>query len=438
MTWDLLVRGDDEDVAIHDGVVAEVGPELEGAAREELDARDLVVLPGVVDAHVHLNDPGRANWEGFATGTRACAAGGTTCAVDMPLNALPPTLDGASFDEKAAATRGRLHCDVALWGGLVGDGGSLDRLEELAARGVVGFKAFLSDAGVPEFPSVDVDRLHAGMARAAALGLPVAVHAEDDRTTRELTAAARARGDRSVAAYLATRPIAAEVTAIEAAIAAARDTGCALHVVHVSSAAGLEKITEAWADGVDVTGELCPHHLTLTADDAEALGAVAKCAPPLRSPDEVVQLRAALGDAWSLGSDHSPAPAELKQGDDALAWWGGISGAQTLLAVTWPTLRALGFEAHDAARMLAGAPAGRCGLKRKGRLEVGADADLVLWDPHGTWTVSQETLHDRHRLSPWRGRTLEGRHVRTLLRGRTIAEHGTPVGPPTGRLLQRG
>jgi allantoinase len=427
------------DVRIADGVIAEVGPDLAAEGHDALDARGLLALPGVVDAHVHLNDPGRAHWEGFATGTAALAAGGTTTAIDMPLNAIPPTVDGAAFDAKVAAAEGALSVDVALWGGLVP--GDLDRLDELAARGVVGFKAFMSASGVDEFPAADELTLYEGMARAAALGLPVAVHAESDALTARLAARAVAEGRTTMRDYLASRPVAAETAAIAQAVALAQATGCALHVVHVSTGRGVALVAEARARGVDVTCETCPHYLALDADDAERLGAVAKCAPPLRAAADQAELweRLLAGDIDLLGSDHSPSPAQLKASDDAFAIWGGISGAQTLLAVAYDAgVAQRGLAPAVLARLLAAAPADRLGLPAgKGRLEPGADADLVLLDPAGTWTVDRDDLLDRHRLSPFAGRTLRGRVVRTLLRGNTVAVDGRAAGPPEGRIVRR-
>jgi allantoinase len=437
---DLLIRGDEGDVAVADGRIVAIGPELAGPAREEIDARGLLVLPGVVDAHVHLNEPGRAEWEGFATGTAALAAGGTTCAIDMPLNAVPPTVDAAAFDAKVAAATGVAHVDVALWGGLVP--GDLDRLDELAARGVVGFKAFMSASGVEEFEAADDLTLLEGMARAARLGLPVAVHAESEELTSRMARRAIAEGRVSVRDYLASRPVLAEVEAIGRAIAFAAETGCALHVVHVSSARGVALVAQARARGVDVTCETCPHYLVLDEDDAERLGAAAKCAPPLRPADEREALWAALqaGDVDLVATDHSPAPAALKEGDDFFAVWGGIAGAQTLLALLYDEgVVRRGVTAAALSALLAATPARRVGLApRKGALAVGADADVALVDPSSTWTVSRDELLDRHRLSPFVGRALRGRVVRTILGGRTVARDGRLVGPPAGRVVRRG
>ncbi len=437
MTHDLVVRGDARDVAIDDGVIAAVGPGL-GDGRAEIDARGLLVLPGGVDAHVHLDDPGRADWEGVATGTTALAAGGVTCAADMPLNAVPPTIDAASFDAKVAAARGRARIDFALWGGLVpGDPG---RIDQLAERGAVGLKAFMCPSGVDEFPAVDPDALGRGMERAAALGLPVAVHAEDPGITGRLAARARAAGRTGMRDWAASRPVEAELAAISTALALAAETGCAVHVVHVSCAEGVDLVAAARRAGVDATCEACPHHLALDEDDAVRIGALAKCAPPLRSSGarRALWARMAAGAVDTVGSDHSPGPPETKRGDDMFAVWGGISGAQTALPVLLTLGPAAGVPPARAGELMGSAPAARLGLAGKGRLEPGADADLALVRMDDPWTVRAEDLGYRHRHSAFTGMRLTARVVRTILRGVTVwGEGADPGAPPAGRLVTR-
>jgi len=426
---DLLIRGATvvlpgvfgvvADVAVEGEAIAAIGPDLDG--REVIDARGLHLLPGVIDAHVHFNEPGRTGWEGWATGSRALAAGGATACVEMPLNAHPPTVDGAAFDAKAAAARAASLVDFALWGGLVP--GDLDRFDELADRGVVGFKAFMCDSGIEDFPAVDDEALAAGMERAAALGLPVAVHAERPARLREPAGT-------TWRAFVASRPVEAELEAIATALDLAERAGCSLHVVHVSSGEGVALVARARARGVDATCETCPHYLTLTEDDLEALGARAKCAPPLRPRAEVEALWAHLqaGRIALVASDHSPCPPDMKAGAFTAAW-GGIAGCQSLLALLLDDGR---LSPQAVAALTSANVAGRFRLP-KGRLEPGADADLVLVDARERHAPE---LHDRHRLSPFAGRALRGRVVRTLVRGTTVFDDGRIVAePPLGRLI---
>jgi allantoinase len=445
MSFDLLIRGAVVvgagqpcrlDVAVADGLVAELAPELAGRAAEEIDAVGLYLLPGVVDAHVHMNEPGRADWEGFESGTRALAAGGATAAIDMPLNAHPPTVTGAAFDEKRRCLERGAFVDMALWGGLVP--GGIEAMEDLAARGVIGFKAFMCSSGIDDFVCIDDLTLYEGMCRAASLGLPVAVHAESEVITAGLARRARGAGRTAMRDYLASRPAVAEVQAIARAIALAQESGCALHVVHVSTGRGVAQVATARSRGVDVSCETCPHYLVLTEEDAETLGHVAKCAPPLRPRAESEALWQALADGTlpMVASDHSPAPWPLKAGEDAFAAWGGISGCQTMLPLLLSEgHRVRGLTLDLIAYATSGYVARRFRLRGKGRLEPGADADLVLVDLTASDELSARDLYYRHRHSPFLGRTLRARVTRTVVRGRTVFAGGRVVGSPAGRLL---
>jgi allantoinase len=434
--FDVLVRGGTvvtpaglmaADVGIRDGTIAAIEPELAGDAGRTLDARGLHVLPGAVDVHVHFNDPGRTDWEGFPSGTAAAAAGGTTTVVDMPLNSHPPTVDAQAFEAKLAVARQASSTDFALWGGLVP--GGVGRMAELAGRGVVGFKAFMSNSGIDDFEAVDDLTLHEGMQEAARLGLPVAVHAESDVITAGLSARARAQGRTAMRDYLRSRPAIAELQAIARALVLAADAGCALHVVHVSTGRGVALVAEARARGQDVTCETCPHYLALDEDDAVRLGAVAKCAPPLRPREECEGLWQALshGDIDLVASDHSPSPPELKDRADAFEAWGGIAGAQTLAELVLGDGTGRSLPLALLSRVLATAPAERFSLP-KGRVELGADADLMLVDLGARRTLQRDELRSRHALSPFVGRELHARVATVLLRGR-------PPQPGAGRLV---
>ncbi len=385
----------------------------EASAREVVDAYGLLVLPGLVDAHVHFNEPGRVEWEGWATGSRAALAGGITTVCDMPLNSTPPLVTVEAFEAKRVAAEASSLCDFALWGGLVP--GHLDDLAPLAERGVMGFKAFMSGSGIDDFPKADLVTLREGMKRAAALGLPVGVHAEFDREY--------AGSGTSVRDYLNSRPIESECEAIRAAVDIAGETGCALHVVHVSSVQGLSIITDARARGVDVTAETCPHYLMFTGEDMERIGAAAKCAPPMRDRANLAALweRLRAGEIQTIGSDHSPSPWAMKTDADFFAIWGGISGVQHLLSV----LLSAGLEPELLASLAARNPAQRFHLPHKGSIAVGMDADLVLVDPSAEEIVTTNSLHYRHQHSPYVGMHLSASVRRTILRGQTACIDGT-------------
>jgi allantoinase len=446
MRWDAVIRGGTAvtpagpvpaDLAIVAGRIVEVAADLAGPADEEIDATGCHVFPGLIDPHVHFNDPGRTEWEGFATGSAALAAGGGTLFVDMPLNASPPTLDGPSFDAKLAAARGTSRTDFAFWGGIVP--GNADRLEELAARGVVGFKAFMSASGIDDFTAADDATLWQGMQAAAGLGLPVLVHAENDAITSALARDALAAGRTGVRDYLASRPVIAEHEAISRAIQLAADAACKLHVVHVTTGVGVALVAEARARGVDVTCETCPHYLVLTEADAERLRAVAKCAPPLRPPRAQAELWGAVlaGDVEFIASDHSPAPAALKQSENFFEVWGGIAGCQTTLGLLLEEGHSRrGMPLGQLVRLTAANAARRFALGDRGRIEPGCVADLAIVDTGYAAPLAAEDLRDRHRASPYLGRTLRGLVRRTLVRGHTVARQGAPVGPAIGQLVR--
>jgi allantoinase len=427
--FDLLVRSE-RDFGISEGKIVAVAENLAGSARSELDARALAIFPGVIDAHVHFNEPGRTDWEGFATGSRAAAAGGTTTVFDMPLNAHPPTTNRESFELKRAAAEASSLVDFGLWGGLVP--GNLADLEALRDCGVVGLKAFMCNSGISDFASVDLATLRAGMERAADLDLLVAVHAESEEMTRALTGVARAAGQKGVVDYLHSRPIAAELEAVRVAIDLAAETGCRLHIVHVSCGSAVAIVAKARARGIDVTCETCPHYLVLTEHDMEQLGAVAKCAPPLRASEEQRQLRGRLGDITTIGSDHSPSPPEVKERDNFFDVWGGISGCQHLL----PLLIEAEVSPDEIRRLTSRDVASRFRLGAKGAIAVGMDADFTILDLTAEEVVRPESLHYRHKQSPYVGRTLRSRVRRTFLRGQMILEDGRFADRPRGKLVR--
>ena len=421
-----------------DGVITEVGASVAAPpGAEVIDATGLLLLPGAVDSHVHFNAPGaRSHWEGWDTGSAAAAAGAITTVVEMPLNASPPTTDADTFAAKAAAAAAQSRVDFGLWGGVVP--GNRGDLAGLAAAGVIGFKAFMSASGSDDFPAADDLTLYEAMGTIAELELPFLLHAESDRITGDLAARAIAAGRVGVGDYLASRPPVAETEAIARALELAAVTGCRLHIVHVSTQRGVELVQAARAGGQDVTCELTAHHLVLTSEDAVVLGAVAKCAPPLRRGAEAAELWELLAgdDTLFVISDHSPAPPELKQTPDCFAVWGGIAGIQStvelLLSDTGPGGR---LALEQVPRVLASAAADRFGLAGKGLLVPGMDADLALVEVGPTRTLAREELLDRHRLSPYVGRELSARVHTTVLRGEVVYQDGAVCGAPRGRLL---
>lgn len=429
--FDLVVRSrrvvfpDGERAAsihIEDGKIVAVSGYPGGAG---VDLGDTALLPGLVDTHVHVNEPGRTEWEGFASATRAAAAGGVTTIVDMPLNSLPPTVNAEALAVKQAAAAGQCHVDVGFWGGAIpGNAADLPGLHE---AGVFGFKAFLADSGVPEFPPVDADQLAAAV---TAVDTLFVVHAEDPDHLRPHASSA------AYTDFLASRPQEAEHAAVATAIAVARRTGRRVHILHLSAASALPLIAQARADGIRVTAETCPHYLTLDPALIPDGATEFKCCPPIRDAENADRLWEALADGLitCVVSDHSPCTPDLKRRDtgDFAAAWGGIASVQLGLPVIWTAARDRGHSLADVVKWMARRPADLVGLRNKGRIEVGADADLVAFDPDEEFVVDVSALHHRNPVTPYAGGRLRGVVRTTWLRGRTVT--GTE---PGGSLLRR-
>ncbi|GAA2437482.1 allantoinase AllB [Streptomyces mauvecolor] len=420
-------------VAVADGKIADVLPyeaEVPAGARLE-DFGDDVLLPGIVDTHVHVNDPGRTEWEGFWTATRAAAAGGITTLVDMPLNSLPPTTTVENLRVKQEVAASKAHIDTGFWGGALPD--NVRDLGPLHEAGVFGFKAFLSPSGVEEFPELDQKQLERSLAEIAGFDGLMIIHAEDPH---ELDAAPHLTGPK-YADYLATRPRVSENTAIEGLINAARRVGARVHVLHLSSSDALPLIAAAKREGVRLTVETCPHYLTLTAEEVPDGASEFKCCPPIREDANRDLLWDALADGTidCIVTDHSPSTADLKTADFATAW-GGISGLQLSLPAVWTEARKRGYTLEDVVRWMSTATANLVGLTQKGAIEAGRDADFAVLAPDETFTVDPAELQHRNRVTAYAGKTLHGVVKSTWLRGERI-QHDGVIAEPTGRLLER-
>ncbi|MFF5261659.1 allantoinase AllB [Actinomadura viridis] len=400
------------------------------AARTVKLGEDEVLLPGLVDTHVHVNEPGRTEWEGFASATRAAAAGGVTTILDMPLNSVPPTTTVENLRLKREAAAGQVHVDVGFWGGAVP--GNLSDLAPMHAAGVFGFKCFLLDSGVQEFGHLEPGPFARAMRECARIGALMIVHAEDGRLLDE-----SALTGRTYSGFLASRPQVSEVTAIELVIRMAATTGGRAHVVHLSAADAVPMMRDARRRGVDLTVETCPHYLTFAAADVPDGATEFKCCPPIREADNRDALWQAIADGTVdfIVSDHSPCTPELKRrgdGDFGTAW-GGIASVQLALPAVWTGARTRGYDLTDVIRWTATAPANRVGLSRKGRIGIGADADLVRFAPDEEFRVDVSRLHHRHPVSAYAGSRLTGVVRETWLRGITVDNDL----PPRGRLLRR-
>ncbi|HKR02131.1 MAG TPA: allantoinase AllB [Pyrinomonadaceae bacterium] len=451
---DLIIRGQRvvtpdavAPAAVHilDGIISEVGPydEIPEGCRVLEAGRNQIVMPGLVDTHVHINEPGRTDWEGFETATRAAAAGGVTTLVEMPLNSIPPTTTLENFREKLVAAEGQCSVDVGFWGGVVP--GNVLELAPLLDAGVLGFKCFLVHSGVDEFPNVTEADLKEAIPELARLGAVLIVHAEVPEPIEEALRDEEEGGadPRKYSTFLKSRPREAENRAVELMIRLSRETGARVHIVHHSSADALPALREARAEGVRLTIETCPHYLCFAAEEIEDGATEFKCCPPVRERENREELWSALdeGVIEMVVSDHSPCPPGMKSLDTGnfLVAWGGISSLQLRLPIMWTLARERGYTVNRLAEWLARAPARLVGLdKRKGTIARGFDADLVIWDPDASFLVEPSMIQHKHKLTPYSGRTLSGVVEETYLRGRKIYDRGQFSEEPAGVLLKRG
>jgi allantoinase len=449
---DLIVRGKrvitpggERAAAIHvrGGVIAaisgfdEIAP---GATVHE--AGDFVVMPGVVDTHVHINEPGRTEWEGFSSATRAAAAGGVTTLIEMPLNSIPATTTAAAFREKLAAATGKLWADTGFWGGVVP--GNSEELQALWDAGVFGFKCFLVPSGVDEFAHVTEADLRVALPKLAALGAPLLAHSElPGPIEKAVMSQAKNASPRRYATWLESRPREAENEAVALLLRLGGEFGARIHIVHVSSADALALLRDAKLAGGAVTAETCPHYLTFVAEEIQDGATEFKCAPPIRERQNREGLWQGLSDGTLdfIATDHSPCPPAMKlqEEGDFLRAWGGIASLQLSLPAVWTEARGRGYAVTHLAKWLCAGPAQLAGLAgKKGAISVGCDADFVIWDADAKFRVETAQLHHRHKVTPYAGRELAGRLEATFLRGRKIFERGELSAGPLGHVLQRG
>lgn len=410
--------------------------------RELIDIdHDLVIMPGLVDSHVHVNEPGRTEWEGFTTATRAAAAGGVTTLIDMPLNSIPPTTTLSGLNTKIDSARGQCFVDVGFWAGVVP--GNTSELSALSAAGVVGFKCFLVHSGVDEFPNVLETDLREAMPELRRLGSVLIVHAELPGPIETAVLSLDEGNPRQYQTFLGSRPRAAEDTAVDLMVRLAREFNTRVHIVHHSSANSLSLLAKAKAAGLRITAETCPHYLSFAAEDVPDGATEFKCCPPIRERENREQLWDALRDNTidMVVSDHSPCPPAMKlpEAGDFMAAWGGISSLQLRLPAVWTEAKRRGFTFLDLSRWLCSAPAKLVSLQqKKGAISVGLDADLVVWNPSAQFKVEGTKLEHRHKLTPYEGLTLQGKVETTYLRGQKIYDAGAVTIQPLGTLLLAG
>lgn len=426
----------DAAVVINDGRISDViNPDAIPSGADIEDVGELVVAPGLVDPHVHINEPGRTEWEGFATATQSAAAGGITAVVDMPLNNSPVTTTVEAFEKKLAAAKGKLHVDCGFHAGLVPDNASL--MEPLFRSGVLGVKAFLIDSGIDEFPPTSEENLRTAMSAIAEAGLPLLVHAE----LQTLPFQAVPQYARSYAAYLNSRPRQWENNAIAMLIRLSEEFGCRVHIVHLSSSEAVSMLRKAKLRGVKITAETCPHYLFFSAEEIPEGATQFKCAPPIRERENNEKLWEALRDGIIdfIASDHSPCPPEMKlmETGDFMNAWGGIASLQFSMSIMWTEMRRRGFSISDISRLMSARPAALVGLeRRKGKIAPTYDADLVVWNPEESFTVEPSLIHHRHKMTPYEGRILYGKVKATYVRGIRVFDDGK-FSTAAGRILTR-
>lgn len=425
-------------IVIRDGVIAQIGA-AEGFHSVIADFGDSIIMPGIVDTHVHINEPGRTEWEGFETATMAAAAGGVTTLIEMPLNSIPATTTRKALREKIVATQGKLLVDVGFWGGVVP--GNFEELAKMYEDGAFGFKCFLVPSGVPEFEAVNESHLRQAMPELSRLRAVLLAHAELPGPIAEATRSVSDKDPRCYATWLHSHPPSAEDQAIELLIHLAEEYKTRVHIVHLSSATAVAIIQSAKARGVNITAETCPHYLTIAAEEIPDGATEYKCAPPVRERANQERLWVALKDGVIdfVVTDHSPAPLSLKcrESGDYMQAWGGVASLQLSLPVLWTAARKRGFAIEDVARWLCSAPAKMAGLSRKGEIRMGCDADFVVWNPDESFQVRADKLFFRHKISPYAGRELVGVVQSTFVRGTEVYSHGRFPGARCGKVLRR-
>ncbi|MHA6252843.1 allantoinase AllB [Oceanobacillus sp. CAU 1775] len=431
------------EIGIKNGKISVIAEQITEEAKEVIDAGGQYVLPGMVDTHVHISEPGRTEWEGFETGSKALAAGGTTSYVEMPLNALPATTNKAALDLKLEAAKTQNYVDYAFYGGLIP--GNIDDLEELHNAGVPAFKAFLSNVGsdIPDdFESIDDYTLYKGMKKLAEFDQILCLHAENPDVTSKLEAEFIREGKTSAMDYPDARPVFTEVDAVQKALLFAKETGCRLHIVHISTSEAVQAILEARLDGLDVTVESCPHYFAMSAEDVEEIGAYAKCQPPIRKKEDHDKLWEELlaGNIDWLTSDHSPCTEDLKtDANNLFEAWGGISGAQNNVDLMFDlAVKQRNLPIERFVELIATTPAKRFNLKNKGEIAVTKDADIIFVDPNQSYTVKREDLYYKNKHSAYEGRKIDCRVTKTIVRGNVVfdLQEGI-VGEPIGELMTK-